>query len=149
MWLYIRVLKVVVIQASALPQVTQEITIRDIFNDHKNRIFEVEQRKVGLKVHQNILLPGKAGVLCFHVMKASGNDDDDDNYDDDDDNDDDDDDAAADDDDDDDDDDCDAYDDYNEDEEHGKLVTLMALIVKITTMGKVERGLTSTPSINI
>ena len=63
-------------------------------------------------------------------MKASGNDDDDD-YDDDD------------------DDDCDAYDDYNEDEEHGKLVTLMALIVKIMTMGKVERGLTSTPWINI
>ena len=68
-------------------------------------------------------------------MKASGNDDDDDddNYDDDN----------------DDDDDCDAYDDYNEDEEHGKLVTLMALIVKIMTMGKVERGLTSTPWINI
>ena len=44
------------------------------------------QRKVGSKVHQNILLPSKAGVLCFHVMKASGNDDDDDdNYDDDDD----------------------------------------------------------------
>ena len=132
MWLYIRVLKVVVIQASALPQVTQEITIRDIFNDHKNRIFEVEQRKEGLKVHQNILLPSKAGVLCFHVMKASGNDDDDDddddNYDDDDDDDYDDDD--------DDDDDCDAYDDYTEDEEHGKLVTVMALIVKKMTMGK-------------
>ena len=128
MWHYIRVLKVVVIQASALPQVTQEITIRDIFNDHKDRIFEVEQRKVGLKVYQNILLPSKARVLCFHVMKASTImmmmmmmtimtrktmmiDDDD---------------------------------DYNEDEEHGKLVTLMALMVKIMTTGEVERGLNST-----
>ena len=125
MWLYIRVFKVVVIQASALPQVTQEITIRDIFNDHKDRIFEVEQRKVGLKVYQNILLPSKARVLCFHVMKANTImmmmmttmtrktmmiDDD----------------------------------DYNEDEEHGKLVTLMALMVKIMTTGEVERGLNST-----
>ena len=35
-------------------------------------------------------------------------------------------------------------DDYNEDEEHGKQVTLMALMVKIMTTGEVERGLNST-----